>query len=149
MEHMKHTDAGEENLTQAEQTSAGDKFSVSGVHEAESGSRTAAMNRLIHDAPLTPASEGMTLPMEFDGVYVGDLLSRAMSRVEAGSLWLTIMNNINVIAVASLADAAAVVLCEDVRLTPDALAAAESKGVCVLYTPLGAYELCALIAKTV
>ena len=84
---------------------------------------------------------------EISGVYVGDFLSRAMSRVEEGNLWLSIMNNINVIAVASLADAAAVILCEDVRLTDDALEAACSKGVTVLYSPLGAYELSLVIGS--
>lgn len=103
------------------------------------------LNKIMEAARLTPASPKMEVPAEFDGVYVGDLLSRAMSRVEADSLWLTIMNNINVIAVASLADAAAVILCEDVRLTDEALEAACSKDVCVLYSPLGAYELCTAI----
>ncbi len=104
------------------------------------------LKELMEKVALTPASPEMLLPEEFEGVYVGDLLSRAMSRVEENSLWLTIMNNINVIAVASLADAAAVVLCEDVRLTDEALEAACSKGVTVLYSSLGAYELCCAIA---
>ena len=101
------------------------------------------LDAIMEKALLTPAAGDP--PAAFEGVYVGDLLSRAMSRVEENCLWLTIMNNINVIAVASLADAAAVILCEDVRLTDDALQAACSKGVCVLYSPLGAYELCCII----
>ena len=105
------------------------------------------LDNLMEKAALTPAAPDMTLPEEFNGVYVGDLLSRAMSKVEEGNLWLTIMNNINVIAVASLADAAAVILCENVRLTDEALEAACSKGVCVLSSPLGAYELCCAIAS--
>ena len=36
---------------------------------------------------------------EFNGVYAGDFLSRAMSHVKSGNLWLTIMSNANVIAV--------------------------------------------------
>ena len=102
---------------------------------------------LMEKTALIPASPEMPLTEEFRGVYVGDLLSRAMSRVEEGDLWLTIMNNINVIAVASLADAAAVILCEDVRLTDDALEAACSKGVTVLYSSLGAYELSLVIGS--
>ncbi len=82
---------------------------------------------------------------EFEGVYVGDLLSRAMSRVEAGNLFVTIMANVNVIAVASLTEAAAVVLCEEVELPDDALAAAEKNDITVLSTPLSAYEFCCRI----
>ncbi|MGN1345387.1 MAG: hypothetical protein ACI4V1_01265 [Eubacteriales bacterium] len=85
----------------------------------------------------------------FDGVYAGDLLSRAMSHVEAGNLWITIMSNINVIAVASLTEAAAVLLAEDVELVPEALEAAQAKGITVLLSPLTVYELCVKIAALV
>ena len=78
---------------------------------------------------------------EFSGVYVGDLLSRAMSRVSFDDLFITIMANTNVIAVASLTEAAAVVLAEGVKLPEDALEAAKKNGVTVLTSPLTAYEL--------
>ena len=48
------------------------------------------------------------------GVYIGDLLSWVMGRAEADDVWLTIMSNLNVSAVAKLADVACVVLCEGV-----------------------------------
>lgn len=85
------------------------------------------------------------IPSEFEGVYAGDFLSRAMSRVEAGNLWITIMSNVNVIAVASLTDAAAVVLAESVELSPDAKSAAEEKGITVLSSPLSVYEICGIL----
>lgn len=83
---------------------------------------------------------------EFDGVYVGDLLSRAMGHVQAGNLWITIMNNINVIAVASLAEASAVILAEGVVLTEDAEQAAREKEISVYSSEKSAFELCAQIA---
>ena len=83
----------------------------------------------------------------FDGVYVGDLLSRAMSHVGFDNLWVTIMSNTNVIAVATLTEPAAIVLAEDVRLSEDALANAKANGVTVLTTKLSAYEICARVAR--
>ncbi len=83
-----------------------------------------------------------SLPEEYTSVYSCDLLSRAMSHVEEGSLWLTIMSNINVIAVASLTEAAAVILCEGVGMDEDVLRAAEEKEVTVISSPLSVYELC-------
>ena len=68
-----------------------------------------------------------------------------MSRVEADNLWITIMSNVNVIAVASLTDAKAVVLAENVELAPDAKAAAEEKGITVLSSPLSVYEICGIL----
>ena len=41
---------------------------------------------------------------DIDGVYIGDLLSWVMGRAQMDNAWITIMSNVNVIAVASLAD---------------------------------------------
>ena len=83
---------------------------------------------------------------EFDGVYAGDLLSRAMSHVREGNLWITIMSNVNVIAVASLTEAAAVILAEGVEMTEDVLAAAKQKGVAVYSSDMTVYEICVAIS---
>ena len=85
---------------------------------------------------------------DFDGVYVGDLLSRAMSHIQAGNLWITIMNNINVVAVASLTEAAAVILAENVSLTSDVFEAANEKGIAIYSSCESAYDLCVSIAKS-
>ena len=86
---------------------------------------------------------------EFNGVYAGDFLSRVMSHVKSGNLWLTIMSNANVVAVASLSDAAAVILAEDVQLLPDALEAARENSVNVLSSDKTVYELCAEISRLI
>ena len=51
---------------------------------------------------------------EIKGVYIGDLLSWVMGRATSGDAWVTIMSNINVIAVAQLTDVACVILAEGV-----------------------------------
>ena len=83
----------------------------------------------------------------FDGVYAGDLLSRAMSHVVADNLWITIMPNTNVIAVASLTEAAAVILAEEVELQADALVAAKENGITVYSSERTVYELCVMISE--
>ena len=79
---------------------------------------------------------------EVSGVYVGDFLSRAMSRVKADNVWITIMANTNVIAVASLTDCACVLLAEGVDLSDDALCAAQENGITVFSSQNSAYDLC-------
>ena len=86
-------------------------------------------------------------PAEYDGVYAGDFLSRAMSRVTEGDLWVTIMSNVNVIAVASLTDAAAVILAEGVEMAPDVVATAEAKGVAVYSCGMTVYEICVALGE--
>lgn len=83
----------------------------------------------------------------FDGVYAGDLLSRAMSHIQPENLWITIMNNVNVIAVASLTEASAVLIAEDVTMTEEAKNAADEKGVPVYASSESVYTLCCRIFR--
>ena len=77
---------------------------------------------------------------DVDGAYIGDLLSWVMGKASSGNVWITIMSNINVIAVATLADVSCIVLAEGVSVDGDVIAAAEAKGVNVLSSKLSAYE---------
>ena len=79
---------------------------------------------------------------EITGVYVGDLLSRCMSRVTEGCLWITIMSNINAVAVAALTDPAVIVFCEDVEVDEDVLNRARSNDITIAKSTLDAYALC-------
>lgn len=74
------------------------------------------------------------------GCYCGDLLSWVMGRAPTDSVWLTIMSNGNVAAVASLADVSAVLLTEAVTPDPDLLRKAQAHGVNVLGCGEGTYE---------
>ena len=77
---------------------------------------------------------------EINGCYIGDLLSWVMGRAQADDLWITIMSNVNTVAVASLADVSAVLLAENVTLEASIVQTARQKGVNILSTPLPAYE---------
>ena len=72
--------------------------------------------------------------------YCGDLLSWVMGRAPADGAWLTIMSNVNVAAVAALADVACVILTEGVAPDGALLNKAGLQGVNLLGTELGAYE---------
>ena len=77
---------------------------------------------------------------EITGCYIGDLLSWVMGRAQADAVWITIMSNVNTVAVASLADVSAVLLAENVTLEESIVQTARQKGVNILSTPLPAYE---------
>ena len=83
---------------------------------------------------------------EIDGVYIGDLLSWVMGKAESGNIWITIMSNINIVAVASLTDASAILLTENVEPDAEALRVAEEKGINILSTELSSYEAATKIA---
>ena len=77
---------------------------------------------------------------EIDGVYIGDLLSWVMGRAEQDNAWVTIMSNINTLAVASLADVSCIILAEGVELDNEVLCAAKEKQINVLAYKEPAYE---------
>ena len=86
---------------------------------------------------------------EIAGCYIGDLLSWVMGRCGEGDLWITIMSNVNVVAVSTLADAASVILAEGVTLDDEVLKVALEKGVNVLSTELSAYEAARAVAALI
>lgn len=94
----------------------------------------------------------VTLPdpdREVCGGYVGDLLSWVMGRARENCAWITIMSNVNIVAVASLADVSCVILSEGVSLEESVIKTATDKGVNILSTSLNSYEAAALISEFV
>lgn len=84
---------------------------------------------------------------ECKGCYSGDLLSWVMSRARENDIWLTVMGNVNSVAVAVLTDCACIVLTENSSLDDDARQRALQQGVTILQSEKNAYELSVLISK--
>lgn len=84
---------------------------------------------------------------ECEGCYCGDLLSWVMSKAKENDVWLTVMGNVNAVAVAVLTDCACIVLTENSALDEDAKKRALQQGVTILRSDKNAYELAVLISK--
>ncbi|NLL43050.1 MAG: serine kinase [Firmicutes bacterium] len=78
---------------------------------------------------------------EINGVYIGDLLSNVMAKAAAGNLWITVHGHVNVVAVASLTQVAAVIVVEDFPIESAAVQKAQTNQVTILRTPLTAVDL--------
>ena len=81
------------------------------------------------------------------GGYVGDLLSWVMGRAGEGHCWITIMSNVNVAAVALMADAACVLLAEGVRPDPLLLEKAAAQEINLLGSTSSAFTLSAQLGR--
>jgi len=75
------------------------------------------------------------------GCYIGDLLSWVMGKAQSGDAWITIMNNINIVAVAALTDCACIILCEGVTVGDEILAKANDEGIVIFTSDKTAYQL--------
>jgi len=77
---------------------------------------------------------------EITGVYCCDLLSVVMGKAFQGCAWVTVMGNINSIAVASLADISCIILSDTANLDETAMAKSKQQGVTVLKSKLPIFE---------
>ena len=73
-----------------------------------------------------------------DGVYCGDLLSWVMTRLSQNFAWVTIMSNINSIAVASLSDA---------DVSEDVINRAKEQNINVFKTSKSTFDISYMIGK--
>lgn len=69
-----------------------------------------------------------------------DLLSIAMGRAPAGGAWVTVMGNMNTLAVATLADVACVIMAEGAELDEIAAKKAREQEITVLATEEPIFE---------
>ena len=84
---------------------------------------------------------------EVKGVYAGDLLSWVMGHANEGKIHVTIMSNMNVLAVASLLELSLVILSEGVVPDREFIETASAKGINVATSELTTYEVCAKLAQ--
>ena len=88
---------------------------------------------------FTVVNEG-DLEQKIMAPFCCDLLSIAMSKAPADCAWVTVMGNINTLAVATLTEAACVVLAEGTKLDSPALEKAKSEGINIFSTEMPIFE---------
>ncbi len=78
---------------------------------------------------------------EVEGIYCGDLLSWVMTRLSSNFAWITIMSNINSIAVASLCDATCIVFTENADVPDEVIKKAQEQGINIFKTTKSTFEI--------
>ncbi len=90
---------------------------------------------------LLLCSPGESLDREVTGGYAGDLLSDVMAHSRPGQVWVTIQVHVNVVAVASLKEHAAIIMVNGRKPAPDTLERASGEKITILSSTLTAFEL--------
>lgn len=98
------------------------------------------VEELIEKQEFKMVVEGEDLSREITGIFCCDLLSIAMGRAPSDSAWVTVMGNVNTIAVATLADVSCVILAEGAEPDDMCRARAKQQGVTVLATQEPIFE---------
>lgn len=86
---------------------------------------------------------------EIDGIYCCDLLSVVMSKAFSGCAWVTIMGNINAVAVASLDDMSCIILADGAAVDELMLTKAREQDVNVLQSNQPIFETALMIHELI
>jgi predicted transcriptional regulator len=81
------------------------------------------------------------------GAYASDLLSDVMGKAREGNVWITMQTHKNIIAVASLKEAAAIIIVNGGRPDEKTLDAARAENVVVLATSENSFTTCGKLYK--
>ncbi len=84
---------------------------------------------------------------EIKGVYCGDLLSWVMTRLSQDYAWITIMSNINSVAVASLSDASCIIFSENAEVGEDIIQKSVSEGINLFKTDKSTFEIAYMLGQ--
>jgi serine kinase of HPr protein (carbohydrate metabolism regulator) len=89
----------------------------------------------------------LTEPRDFASVipkggYTSDLLSCVMAGAKSNNIWVTLQAHMNIIAVASMLDVAAVIITENAQPEPNVITKANEQNIILLSTSKFSYEIC-------
>ncbi len=99
------------------------------------------VKQLVKQLQLDVIAGKEGLEAEVNGVYICDLLSWVMSHAQKGDIWLTVMTNVNVVAVALLTEVACIIIPEDITIDAQTIEKANNENIPILSSSLTAYQL--------
>jgi serine kinase of HPr protein (carbohydrate metabolism regulator) len=98
------------------------------------------VKEMIERLSLEVVAGGDNLDKDITWAYASDLLSDVMGNSKEGNVWITMQTHLNVVAVASLKDLAAIIMVTGNRPAADVLTRAEEEGVVILCTADSSFD---------
>lgn len=98
------------------------------------------VSELVNKLGLRVFSGEENLEREVEDGYTSDLLSDVMGHLDEGMLWITMQTHQNVVAVATLKEASAVLIVNGAAPDEETLQKAREEGIPLLGTSLSAFE---------
>ncbi len=100
---------------------------------------------IVKSLGLKVYTETVGMDREITGGYTSDLLSDVMGNAQAGTVWITLQTHINIVAVASLKDIAAILLVKGLEPEPNTLQKSLEEGIPILGTSKQAFEISGML----
>ncbi len=103
------------------------------------------LENIVDELDLRILSKGHGLEQEVSSACCCDLLSWVMANGKKNGIWITVKTHVNVIAVASLLDLAAVIIPSNMNVDEKTIEKAQDEGVTILSTHLDAFNLTGML----
>lgn len=116
------------------------------ITEVKANSMT--VKEIIENLNLKVYAGGDYLQKEVSGGYVSDLLSDVMGKASEGEVWITLQSHMNVVAIASLKELAAVILINGIVPDKAVVAKAEEEQVPLLGSQDPAFDVAGALYQT-
>ncbi len=97
------------------------------------------VKELTENLELKIINEG-DLSKDVTGIYCCDLMSVVMSKASAGDAWITVMGNVNAVAVSVLTDISCVIIAHGMDIDEAAINKAKLQDVTILMSEKPIYE---------
>ena len=97
---------------------------------------------VVKELELTPLTNSENInEIQVSNAYQSDLLSCVMNGGGEKSIWITLINNINIVAVAKLLDISAIIITENAIPAEATIERANMEGINLFLTTKGNYEV--------
>lgn len=94
------------------------------------------LNMLLKDPQFNLINKPQSLDKNIKGIFSCDLLSHVMANAKEDSVLITILNNINVLGVASLLDLSCVIFSHNTKVNDDIIHKANDLDIAIIKTSL-------------
>lgn len=98
------------------------------------------VGQLLDSGIFTVLNKGENMEQEITGPFCCDLLSICMTKTPEGAAWVTVIGNVNTLAVLALTDAACIILAEGAFLDGPAIQKAKEQGITIFSTDLPVFQ---------
>lgn len=105
------------------------------------------INELLLNEVFTLINNPASLNKEMNGIFSCDLLSHVMANAKEDNVLITILNNINVLGVASLIDLSCVIFSHNTKVKDEIIKKADELDIAIIKTPLSTAETTILLSK--
>jgi predicted transcriptional regulator len=105
------------------------------------------VNDILNDTNFDLLSNESGLNLEIKSFFASDLLSHVMGNAGEGSALITVLNNINVLGVASLLDMSCVIFSHGVKVNDEIISKSNELGIPLLRTKLSTVSTILILDK--